>query len=166
MNKFNKKKKLALIGALAIILTYQSIDYEYHPTYEILDEQDNAFATYSNGRIFIGNMEFLQSLKDVNNNDILILDDRKDEDPSIKIFNSASIKDKNTRNEVLEILCRYEECFPSDWNRSIESMRVEWFMHNLSYFFNYQRNRTTDVDLNNNDENNYNNIILRKILKL
>ena len=167
MNKINtKKKKLALIGALAILLTYHSIDYQYHPTYEILEEQEDAFATYSEGRIFIGNGKFLKSLTDVNDKDILILDERNKEDPNFKIFNSASITNKNIRNEILEVLCRYEECFPSRWDRTIESMRVEWFMHNLSYFFEYQRNRTTDVDLNNNDENYYNNPILRKILKL
>ena len=45
-------------------------------------------------------------------------------------------------------------------------MRVEWIMHNISYFFDYERHRTTDVDLDNNDEKVYNNTILRKILKL
>lgn len=166
MDLQKNKKKLALFGALLLLTTYHAVDYEYHPKYEIIDEYDGAYAKYSLGKMYIGDFQFLSSLSNLSENDILVLDQRGRKDPNMKVFNSRLIFDKNIRNEVLEVLCEYERCHPSDWDRSIESMRVEWLMHNLSYFFNYERNRTADVDLNNADEKYYDNIIYRKILKL
>ena len=73
------------------------------------------------------------------------------------------IHDAEIRNEILEILQEYERQFPSDWDRTTESMRLEWLMHNLSYRFDYQPGRTESVDLNNNDEGKYDNKILQRI---
>lgn len=159
-------KKMLLMGALLGILTYHGIDYQYHPNIEILDQDDDAFARYSKGKIFIGSQDYLDKLKNVGEYDVLVLDEREGEDPDFKIYNSYLITDKEVRNEILEVLCKYEECYPSDWDRTIESMRLEWLMHNFSYVFNYETNRTTDVDLNNKDEEVYQNPLLRKIFKL
>lgn len=161
-----KKRKIIAIGAIIALLAYHGIDYQYHPVYEIYDQADDAFGSYSKGKIYIGNLNYLLNLENVLPDDILVLDQRDGEDPNMKIFNSNLISDKNIRNEILEVLQRYEEYYPSNWDRSIESMRVEWLMHNISYFFDYERHRTIDVDLDNNDEKVYNNTILRKILKL
>ena len=84
----------------------------------------------------------------------------------MKIITSYTITDKNIRNEILEVLCRYEELHPSPWDRSIESMRLEWLAHNISYLFHNQRHRTADVDLDNNDEKYYKKSIFNKILKI
>ena len=94
------------------------------------------------------------------------MDERDDDDPNFKIYNSCRITNKDERNEILEILCQYEKDYPSNWNRTIESLRLEWFAHNFFYFFDYQTHRTTDVDLNNGDEKIYDNSLLRRILKL
>lgn len=159
-----KKNILYLSTILFFITYYLKNDYNYNASYEIVD--DTFFATYSNGLVYIGNEKYLDSIE-CNENDILICDSRdKLEDPDMVIYNSFNITDKNIRNEILEIVCEYEKNYPSNWNRSIESMRVEWFMHNIGYFFNYKRDRTTDVDLNNNDEEKYNKKILRKVLKI
>lgn len=162
-----KRKLLALSAALAIATTYYSIDHVYHPQYEICADGTKAFATYSKGKIYIGSDYFLSSLKDVNEDDILVCDERfSKNNPNMQIYSSYRIDDKEIRNEILEVLCRYEECYPSPWDRTIESMRVEWAMHNLSYIFDHRRDHTTDVDLDNNDQEQYDNEILRKILKL
>ena len=84
----------------------------------------------------------------------------------MKIYSSYRIDDRDLRNEILEVLCRYEECYPSPWDRTIESMRLEWLMHNYSYFFNHETNRTEDVDLNNKEEEYYDNPILRRMFKV
>ena len=167
MKKTKKiRKKAIILGAILALLTYHSIDYQYHPSYEILEESDEAFARYSKGRIFIGSKAYLAKLKDVGENDILVEDLRHSNDPNFKIHNSCLITDKNIRNEILVVLCEYEKCNPSEWSRTIESMRLEWLMHNLSYTFNYELHRTTDVDLNNNDEKIYDDILLRKVFKI
>ena len=166
MERKTKRKILAVASAVLIGVTYYNIDHVYHPTYEILQEQ-KAFASYSKGKIYIGDDDFLNSLTDLCEDDILVCDERfYEKDPNMKIYSSYRITDKNIINEILEVLCYYEECYPSPWERTIESMRLEWYVHNLSYIFDHRRDRVTDVDLNNKDEKKYNDEFLRKILKL
>lgn len=38
------------------------------------------------------------------------------------------------------------------WTRTAWSIVVEWVAHNGAYYLNVQRDRTGDVDLDNNDE--------------
>ena len=167
MDKKRRRLKRSLLAlSMAILLvSYGSYEHVYHPNYEILDEKDLAFARYSRGKIYIGDKCFLEGICP-NEGDILVLDDRFDDNPDMKIYSSSDISDKEIRNEILEVLCRYEECYPSPWDRTIESMRLEWFWHNMSYDFNHQTNRTKDVDLDNNDQDIYDNDILRRILKI
>ena len=82
------------------------------------------------------------------------------------ICDSCRIKDKDIRNEVIEVLCKYEEMYPSNWDRSIESMRFEWFCHNAAYYVNYKVDDSSEVDLNNKDEDKYDNKILRRIFRI
>ena len=82
------------------------------------------------------------------------------------ICNSCNIKDKDIRNDILEVLCIYEEMYPSNWDRSIESMRFEWFCHNAAYYVNYKVDDAYEVDLNNNDESKYDNKVLRRIFRI
>ena len=162
-----KRKLLAISASLVILASYYNVDHVYNPTYEIMDENSNGpFACYSCGNIYIGSRSYLNSLSNINENDILVEDQRFTEDPNMKIYSSYRIHDKDIRNEILEVLCLYEECYPSPWDRSIESMRLEWFMHNLSYEFNNQTHRTQDVDLDNAEEEYYDNPVLRKIFKV
>ena len=166
-NKKLEKKILAIIATLVFLTTYNCVDYEYHPNYEIVEENPcGPFACYSYGNIYIGSSKYLKNLTNITENDILVEDQRFSTDPNMKIYSSYKINDKKIRNEILEVLCKYEECYPSPWNRSIESMRLEWLMHNVSYHFNHEKRRAGDVDLNNNDEAYYDKPVLRKILKL
>ena len=82
------------------------------------------------------------------------------------IHDSYKINDKDRRNDILEVLCLYENMYPSDWNRSLESMRLEWFMHNLGHDFNYKKDHSDHVDLNNEDEDDYDDKVLRKLFRL
>ncbi len=165
-NKKKWRRRMLIAGMTLSLLAYGGYEHVYVPQYEIMDETHQEFACYSQGRIFIGNRRFLIGLKDLKEGDILVLDQRNNSDPNMKIISSYQITDKNVRNEILEVLCRYEEMYPSDWDRTIESMRLEWFWHNMSYDFNHQTNRTKDVDLDNNDQDIYDNDILRRILKI
>ncbi len=162
-----EKRILAITATLVFLTTYSCVDYKYHPNYEIVKENPcGPFGCYSYGNIYIGSKKYLKSLTDLTENDILVEDQRFSNDPNMKIYSSYRISDKNIRNEILEVLCRYEECYPSPWDRSIESMRLEWLMHNVSYFFDHEPNRAGDVDLNNNEEKYYDNPVLRKIFKI
>ena len=55
----------------------------------------------------------------------------------------------------------YEQECPSEWQRSIESMRREWQVHNLFYSFSFKTKNTGDVDLNNEDEDIYNRVLVK-----
>lgn len=160
------KKRLFLITAFIILIGYYSKDYKYNKSkYNVIDNGD-AYAEYSDGLVYIGDDKFLEKVKCCEK-DILICDQRdSDVDPDMIVYDSCLIDDKEKRNEILEILCEYEKCNPSNWNRSIESMRLEWFMHNLGYYFNVNKERTAHVDLDNDDEKKYDNKLIRKILKL
>lgn len=140
--------------------------HKYNPNYCILEENADAYASYSNGLVYIGDENYINSLKNVNPNDVLIIDERNLSDPNMLICNSYVIDNKDLRNEILEIICSYEKDHPSNWDRTIESMRFEWFCHNVSHFFNYRTDRTSEVDLNNKDEDKYNQKVLSRIFKI
>lgn len=162
MNKL--KRKIILISLILIIgERYYNNEYKYKNEYEILEDND-AFARYNDGLIYIGSKWYLNSL-DTEENDILVIDSRKDPVPNMVICDSYKIKDIKTRNEILEILDIYEKQNPSNWNRSMTSMRIEWFCHNMSYYLNHETERTKSVDLDNDDEEKYNpKKVLKKIL--
>lgn len=156
----NKNKKRILSGILALwIMGNLSYDHKVIPNYEIVDKK-NYYANYSNGKVYIGKRKNIEKITDASENDILILDRRDEDDPNMQILSSYRIIDANIQNEILEIINEYEKEYPSSWNRSTNSMRVEWFIHNVLYYLNYNRERTTDVDFNNEDAKVY-----RKIIK-
>ena len=140
------KKKLILL-ALFLSLSTSACQYTQK-------ESKEAFYKYRKGNIYIGNVEYLNSLNK-EENDILILDKRDGDDPNIKIIDSYLITDVNLINEVLDVVLEYEKENPSEWNRTKKTMAIEWLLHNTAYYLNYQRDRTKDVDLNNLDEDYY-----------
>ena len=109
---------------------------------------------YSDGIIYIGKDECLEKIK-TEDKDLLVLDARSEKNPDIKIYDSYKISNEEKQKEVLTQILNYEKLRPSKWERTINSMVNEWYAHNLMYSFGYQKNRTKDVDLDNNDENTY-----------
>ena len=85
------KEKLILIFLLFWILKNMSYNYKLSNSYEIVME-DDCFARYSNGRVYIGSKEYIESLIDIDENDILIIDNRDRNDPNMKILSSYKIK--------------------------------------------------------------------------
>ena len=162
MKKRGKFKIILCASLLTVGLC--SIDYTYHPNIEILDSNE-AFASYSAGLVYIGDEDYLGSVE-CGEGDILVCDSRDSDDPNMKIIDSYKVTDKDLRNEILEILQAYEEEYPSDWDRSISSMRLEWFCHNFSYCVSNETKRAKDVDLNNKDEQIYSLPCVNKLLKL
>ena len=155
------RRKLAGVGAFFVLLSFR-VWRPKELKYEILDSGE-AYASYSGGLIYIGRSEYHHySLED---GDIFILDSRWDANPDMKIFNSYKVLDSCERSEVLSVLCEYEKNNPSEWDRSLESMELEWTLHNLGYYFNVKRDSSADVDLDNSDEEIYNNKVLQKALK-
>ena len=109
---------------------------------------------YSSGYMYIGDKECIDTIKQ-DGTKLLIQDARSGNDPDIKIYDSYKIKDEQLQKEILDKLLYYEEIHPSDWERTKTSMVNEWYAHNLLYNMNYKRERTRDVDLDNNDEETF-----------
>jgi len=167
MEKRKKFKSAVLVSSLIGASLLYNHEHAYHPEYQITNyEESDAFATYSLGSIYIGDMAYIRSLHNVLPTDILVVDERDTDDPNLKIIASYRIDDKDIRDEILEVLEAYELMYPSKWNRSLKSMRLEWFVHNLLHDFNYELHRTTDVDFNNEDEEKFDKDVIRKLLKL
>ena len=81
------------------------------------------------------------------------------------VFNSSLIWDKDNIDDVLNILLTYEEMYPSNWNRSIESLRNEWICHNIAYKLGYDRDDTLSADLDNEESIYFDHKVLTKILR-
>lgn len=165
MNKLKLRKNLfILFSSIALYSAYRYAT-RYEANYKILeDESIDAYASYVDGLIYIGDFFTISDLIDqVNEGDILVIDKRLSDDPDMKILDSYRITDVNDIKDILNCLIEYESENPTLWDRTLTSMVTEWKAHNFLYRINYQRCRTTDVDLNNEDEDVYNSIFLRKM---
>lgn len=166
MKNLKIKKAIVILAASYVLLTCTASGRDYNPSFEISDDDTKPFASYEDGDIYIGDQKYIDSIKDdVGKDDILVVDKRNIEDSDMCILDSYRISDPETRNTILEVLQEYEAMYPSSWERTIESMRNEWEIHNLLYYLNYKEYRTGHVDLNNGDEETYNSEILTKVLR-
>lgn len=154
------------LGIFLVLVTSYLKEHKYKPEYRIINSLEDSFcAEYPDGCIYVGDEDYLKDIS-TEDGDVLVEDRRDGENPDFCIYDSYKVNDKDSRNDILEVLCLYEEMYPSDWDRSLESMRLEWFMHNVSHYFDYKRDHSTDVDLDNEDEEKYDNKVLRKLFRL
>ena len=108
------KRACFILASSFVLYGYLKYDHVYNPSY-VITEEEPYFATYTNGRIYIGTLNEINQIKDqINKNDIIVYDERDGSDPNMKIVSSYKIKDKDIRNEILEVLLIYEELYPSD----------------------------------------------------
>ena len=103
--------------------------------------------TINNGIIRVNNQS-------VGPNDFIAKDLRRSKDnPNIMIYSSykASLSQITA---IVDALIEYNKIKdPTDWfkTRTRNGLIVEWLLHNLLWFFIIQRNKTADVDLDNNE---------------
>lgn len=159
MNKELRRKLCALISSYVVLIgcyvssCHKDNSVVYNEKY--IYQSSDAYAYFNDGKIYICNSIIIDKIRDDSSNDIYIIDDRFKYDPNFRICNSYEITNLNDMNKILEVLLEYEKDYPSDWDRTIKSMRREWLMHNLCYYFDVEKHRTSEVDLNNDDENKY-----------
>ncbi len=116
---------------------------------------ENNKIEYNSGTIYIGDKDYLDTIKSLGPNDVLVLDKRFDKDPNLKIIDSYKITNPVIREEIIDSLLMLESMEDTPWERSKVSLLREWYAHNILYDFSVETHRTTDVDLNNNDEKTY-----------
>ena len=170
--KINMKKRSKVIItslSLAVLLgVYYNIDYNYNPSYKIIGQMNSIkpFATYSKGNVYILKKKNQIKRLNLQEDDIVIIDERDGDNPNMQVISSYTVTDKNVRNEIILIMQEYNTKYPSNWNRTNESLRLEWYVHNLLYNLNYKHDHTTDVDFDNNDEEEFNKPFFNHLLKI
>ena len=153
-----RKRKIIALAFLITSLACSCNRAENNASNTEITEEDSS-KKFTLGNVYIGDKDYLDSIEGKEDNDILVLDQRDAEDPNIKIIDSFRVNDPDAMDEVLYRIMKYEEENPSGWDRTFDSMKYEWHIHNLAYNLNYEVARSRDVDLNNNDERMY----LRKV---
>jgi len=94
------------------------------------------------------------SLSSVPQGYVTIIDYRDRKNPDMQIVNSYQITNKDRQKEILSIMIIYNGVYPStySWNRDINSMVVEWDVHNWFYNNGILKKHTKDADIDSNDE--------------
>jgi hypothetical protein len=144
------KKKLLALALLVTSLACTNSSVKNAPSESNIDNYNIRL-----GKIYIGDQDYLDSIETINSNDILVLDLRSHSDPDMKVIDSYKITDPISMDKVINTILEYENNDPSEWQRTYDSMKYEWVMHNFAYYMNYQLERSKDVDFNNNDEFKY-----------
>ena len=156
------KRNMIILALSSVAITAILHKKQEIVPYHVVTQESESFGDYSNGSVYIGDLEYLESLEGLDKeNDVLVVDERGKEDSNMKIINSYVVDDEEQMKGVITLLCEYENMYPSNWERSEYTMYREWVIHNLCHSFNYEINRTTDVDFNNEDESLYKSLIFK-----
>lgn len=156
------KKNIMVFLIYSITLTSSACRKEEVEPYYVVTLDEEAFGNYSNGSVYIGDSEYLQSLEGLDeSDDVLVLDERDSKDPCMKILNSYVVDDEEQMRGIIALLCEYERMYPSAWERTEDTLYREWLVHNICHNIHYEMNRTTDVDFNNADESLYKKLVFK-----
>ena len=72
------------------------------------------------------------------NNDILIIDRTNSEEINYTVYNSYLYSDRRLIDETVSIINDYNEGLGrTEWNRSVDGLRFEWYEHNAFYALSY-----------------------------
>ena len=161
--KLNKSKKAFILLSTYLVflfvpkiknnkkdITYNS-EYTYH--------SQIPYATYSNGNVYIADSETIENIFQ-DNNDVFIIDTRYENNSDIGICNSYKVTSNKEQREIIDIILQYEKTYPSNWNRTYESMMNEWDAHNICYYLGINRTSTHEVNFDNYDQDKYDSKVL------
>ena len=104
------------------------------------------------GKLYVVLPEVDRSAQSAGENDYFAVDRRIGTDPEFVVMSSYRADTDAVIRRLSQLLLDHESMYPSDWDRTLESMVDEWKMHNLAYSMNYKLDHSADVNLNNADE--------------
>ncbi len=163
-NFYRKKKVFTLILAY-ILSVFVCKSCNKNKDYTTIEDNNIYTVEYNDRFIYISNDYNIERIRDDESNNIYIVDLRNEKDPAMHIHNSYRIRNLYEMKTILEILKEYENKYPSNWDRSISSMELEWILHNVLFEFDKLEDHSRCVDLNNADENILNNDLVQKLIK-
>ncbi|MBQ7876637.1 MAG: hypothetical protein IJ316_05030 [Clostridia bacterium] len=91
----------------------------------------------------------------IGENDYVVIDYTHLKDARLQVRNSYRADNYYVRDCIIDVLLQYDNENNTPWQRTKETMEIEWYVHNLSYAAGYKTERAKHVDLNNEDENVY-----------
>ena len=139
-------------------------DFVFEKNSSYSSDLNNEYAYYKGKNIYIVDEEVFEKMKK-NNNDIYLLDFRNILNSNVQIYNSRLIHDKEDMYNILGVLLEYDKEYPNDrWNRSLDGMYLEWYLHNVFYDHSILKERSRDVDLDTRDIFVFENPIVKKLL--
>lgn len=104
------------------------------------------------GNLYVVSPELDRDAQSVGENDYFAVDRRANKDPEFVVMSSYRADTDALIRQLCQFLLDHETAYPTDWDRTLESMVDEWKMHNLAYSMNYKLDHSADVNLNNADE--------------
>jgi len=147
-------KKYTILIIEGVVLLLFAIILINHFEFKRVEKECFRAYKYSGGTIYIGDNECLSKIEK-DDKKLLVLDARSEANPDMKVYESYKIGDTSIQGEILDVLLYHESIYPSDWDRTKESMINEWYAHNLLYNMSIKRDRTSDVDFDNKEEEVY-----------
>lgn len=131
--------------------------------------------SYNNGKglVYVVKPDKVSTItQNIEDNAVIIVDKRVNSDDSeynqdIQVYNSYKITSLAQQKEIIKLICQYNDLnqVTPGWDRSEESMLIEWEAHNLAYYtysklnkdgkYTEEINSAMHVDFDNNGENKY-----------
>ena len=105
------------------------------------------------GKLYVVSPDLDRDAQTVDENDYFAVDRRFAKDPEFVVISSYRADRNPIIRELCQLLLDHEAAYPTDWDRTLESMVEEWEIHNMAYSMNYKTDHSADVNLNNADEN-------------
>lgn len=113
-------------------------------------EDENYFGSCDGYDIYFGSEDELREYVD-NDRNICVIDGRRNLNPNYKICHSYRITNEQDMYNILGVILEYDKLYPSKWNRSIDGLQIEWYLHNVCYEMNIFIDRSESVDLDMRD---------------
>ena len=102
MTKKGKKRVIALSAAFVMLFyIHYTRNHRRKETCFVINKGN---ITYSGGTIYIGNKKYIESLGEVEPGDVRVIDERRSEDPNMKVLDSYKIIRPSVRNEIIDAL--------------------------------------------------------------
>ena len=104
------------------------------------------------GKLYIVSTKVDRDVQSAGENDYFAVDRRDKKDPEFVVMSSYRADTDAVIRQLCQLLLDHESAYPTEWNRTLESLVQEWKIHNLAYSLNYKIDHSADVNLNNADE--------------
>lgn len=118
--------------------------------------------SYNKGRgyVYVVTEDQLDIMEEKEKNVVVIVDKRSPispdpaHDPNMQILDSYRITNTNQQKEIAQLMLNYNTANPVSpaWNRTLDSLVLEWEIHNNVYRTGFFQINTKDCDFNNGDE--------------